>query len=374
MNKDKILRILKNIATIIVIIALFIIIFYQNRDRDIFKFGKEESERIISSNQSSISDFAEGNLGKAGENIALLTTTSYSVNTAHGDAESVNVAFSKPVLHTEDKYAVCYDLEATDIFVYKETEEIYRIKTESKLFSAKVNKNGYLFTANEKDGYNCECRVYNTMGELIFKWDISKSEFLDGDVNSSNDAIVLSLSSGNENKLIGEIVHININNAEIINRNSYEDAIFFSVNFNRNDTCIALGNKMLNYYNTDGTEKWSYNYEGKQLLKADVSNYDMMALAFSGAGEMFDGNSSEIKVLNRLGKVTGEKSFDGSIDDISAGTECIAIARDKEIFVVDSKLKEKKSLATTYRIKKIALFDDNESVFVLGSTNSEICR
>ena len=53
MNKEKILKILKNSLTVVVILALFIIVFYQNRDRDIFKFGRDESSTIISSNQDS---------------------------------------------------------------------------------------------------------------------------------------------------------------------------------------------------------------------------------------------------------------------------------------------------------------------------------
>ena len=45
MNKEKLFNILKNSAAVVVIAAMFIVIFYQNRDRDIFKFGKEESQR-----------------------------------------------------------------------------------------------------------------------------------------------------------------------------------------------------------------------------------------------------------------------------------------------------------------------------------------
>lgn len=374
MNKEKILKILKNSLTVVVILALFIIVFYQNRDRDIFKFGRDESSEVISSNQDSSAGYSEGILGKIDDKVALLTRTSYSVSDQNGEAESLDVAFTKPAMHTEGKYAVCYDLNTFDAVVFSENNEAYRVKTDNKIIMAKVNKNGYLFVTTEKDGYNCECLVYNRSGEPIFKWDVSKSEFIDGDVNPNNDAIVLSLASSGDNKLVGEIVHINITNANIIQKNTYESSVFFSVEFYHNGTYAALGNKNLKFFNTDGTEKWSYEYEDRKLSNADISNYDAITLAFSGRGELFDGNSTEVIVLNRLGQILGQKTFEGIIDDVSAGKNNIAVATDKKVFVITPQFDEKKVIKTDYSIKKIEFFQNDSNVFVLGSSKGEILK
>ena len=93
MNKEKILKILKNTLTVVVILALFIIVFYQNRDRDIFKFGRDESSEVISSNQDSSAGYSEGILGKIDDKVALLTTTSYSISDQNGEAKSDIEAF-----------------------------------------------------------------------------------------------------------------------------------------------------------------------------------------------------------------------------------------------------------------------------------------
>ena len=77
MSKEKLLYILKNIATVIVVIAMFIIIFYQNRDRDIFKFGQNESSKIISSTQSNVEGFSDGDIKRIGDKVAVLTTKTY---------------------------------------------------------------------------------------------------------------------------------------------------------------------------------------------------------------------------------------------------------------------------------------------------------
>ena len=69
MNKEKLISILKYVAAVIVILSMFVIIFYQNRDRDIFKFGKEESSQIIAANQENLSGdaFAKSDVQRIGD-------------------------------------------------------------------------------------------------------------------------------------------------------------------------------------------------------------------------------------------------------------------------------------------------------------------
>lgn len=374
MSKEKLLYILKNIATVIVIIAMFIIIFYQNRDRDIFKFGQNESSKIISSTQSNAEGFSDGDIKRIGDKVAVLTTKTYSILDKDAKGQSVKVALSEPRIHTEGEYAACYTLDSTEVIVFKNEIEAYRIKTDNKILTVKVNKNGYLFVVTEKEGYNCESMVFNRAGEAIFKWDVSKSEFLDGDINCSNNAIALSLAAAGNNKLVGEVVLIDITDAEIIKKETFDSSVFFSLDFNNNDTYVTLGNDMLTYFNSDGTKKWSYKFGKRTLSKADISNHDMMVLAFSATGGVINGNSTDVKVINRLGKVTSQKKYNGVIDDISLSNTSIALVFDKEIFVVNSNLKEKKMLKTDYSIKKVALYDDNEHLFVLGKSSGEILK
>jgi len=373
MNKDKIIKIIKNTLSVIVVLALFIIIYYQNRDRNFFQFG-ESNSKPIQSNQNSIDGYSNAIINKSDGSVAVLTSSGFSLHDSEGDLEVFDVALSTPALHTKGEFSVCYDLNAFDIFVLKGAKESYRIKTDNKIISAKVNRNGYLFVSTEKDGYNCECLIYNRSGDAIFKWDVSKSEFLDGDINDDNNTMILSLTSAGDNKLVGEIIQINITNAKVIKQHSFDSMVFFAINFNTNDTYVALGSNCLKYFNTDGTEKWTYDYNGKKLMKADVSNHDNMALAFSGSGEMYDGNFTDVIVVNRLGQTLGKKTYKGSADDISVGNSYISIAIDKEIIVASSDLEQKKKLITDYSVKNIVLFNDDSSVFVLGSSNGEILK
>lgn len=374
MNKENLIRIIKNTVSVIVMIALFIIIFYQNRDRDIFKFGKDESASVIEEyNDTFLSQsYTNGQIGSVGSSVAYLTASSLKVLDANAQGETISLALSEPMLHTEGEYAVCYSKDSYEAAVYKMGNESFSISVKNKILRAKVNKNGYLFVATEKEGYNCECVVYNRSGEAIFKWDISKSEFLDGDVNNSNNAIAISVATAGKNKLLGETLLIDITEAEVIYRNTLESQLLFSLDFNKNDTFTALGNKNMVYFNADGTKKWEYDFEGKTLIKADISDPDMAVLAFSAPGSGIKGNSTEVKIINRLGKVIGEKSFDSVADDITTGENTIAIAFGKTVYMTDSDLKIKKELKSDSSVKKIALYSDNKHLFIIGNSGGKI--
>lgn len=375
MTKEKILKILKNTAAIIVIAAMFIIIFYQNRDRDIFKFGREESNRFLGvQGEITSSGHLNSSVSSLGNEVFYLTTNSFGVLDENFKGESVSVSLSDPMLHSEGEYALCYNKNSLDITVFKREREYCRISTENRILRAKVNANGYTFVATEKEGYNCECIVYNRSGEAIFKWDISKSEFLDGDISFDNKSIALSVATAGEESLLGEIILIDATEAEIIGRKSFESQLFYSVDFNKNGTYTALGSECLAYFNPDSTCKWSYSYDKKALLKADITNPDMMVLAFSEAGSGIKGNSTDVKVLNRLGKITAERSFDGLVDDIAVSKDALAAVFGRTVYITDSALSDKKTVKSETSIKKIALFDDNKHLFVIGNSETSIIK
>lgn len=375
MNKQKIFSFLKNIAAIIVILSMFVIIFYQNRDRDFFKFGRDEST-LITQNQGETSSqgYTSSDVRALGDKVCYITTSSYNLLDEKANGSTLGIALSHPILHTEDEFALCYNKNALEFTVFKRDREYYTVSTENRILCAKVNANGYAFIATEKEGYNCECVVYNRSGEAIFKWDISKSEFLDGDINYSNKAMAISVATPGEEKLMGEILLVDITDAKVIEKKSFDSQLFYTVDFNKNGTYTALGSDALAYFNADGTAKWHYDFDGDTLLKADVSNPDMMVIAFSQMGSGIKGNSTNITVLNRLGKVTGERSFDGLLDDIAISESAIALAFGRNIYVTDNALQDKKTVQSETSVKKFALYSDNEHLFVIGNSEVNIIK
>ncbi len=376
MDKEKIIRIIKNIASIIVIIAMFLIIFYQNRDRDMFKFGKDESTKLVESDQTNPGGetYSKSDARSVGDKVIFVTPSSLNVVNTKAEGDKTSIAISNPVLHSQGKYSVIYEVEGKQASVYSNSKLSYSITTDEKIIKAKVNSNGYLILATEKDGYNCESSVYNQSGEAMFKWSISRDEFLDGIVNNNNNALLLSVASSKGDKLYGKLMFIDITDASVLKEHSVESQLFYDVNSFDNDTFAAFGNDSLMFFNSDGNIKWTYKYDGRKLLNADITNPDMMILVFSPKDSVLEGSSSQVVVINRLGKVTGNKTYDDRIEDIAVNDEAVAIAIGKSIVITDNMLKEVKTIKSETAVRKIALFSDNEHVFVIGNSESKILK
>ncbi len=374
MNKQKILSILKNAASILIVICLFVIIYYQNRDRGLSKLFSNQNSAISNENNASMEGYSSGDICRVDDKIAFLTTNSYSVIEKDGKSEDTEIAISQPVINSEGDFVIYYSKDAKEATVCKKESEYYSIKAENRIIKSKINHNGYAIVVTEKEGYSGEILVYNKVGEAIFKWDLSKSEFLDADLNSDNNKIVVSVVETAENKMRGKVMLIDITDASVEENQYFESEVFYNVEFNRNGTFIAIGNAKLAYFNADGTLKWKHSYEGKTLLKADISNPDMMVLAFSAIGSGVKGNSTDVQIINRLGKVTAEKTVDGHADDISVNNKRIAVAFGKTINVYDKNLKEKDTAEAETGIKRIVFYDDDKHLFVLGNTGGNIIK
>lgn len=376
MSKERIIKILKYVASVIVMISMFVIIYYQNRDRDIFKFGKNESSQIMAANQDNLSgdEFAKSDVQILGDKVAFLSPSFFNVMNKKAEGESIDLAFTKPCLDTEGKFAVIYDEGTEKATVYKMERQTYSVATENKIIKAKVNSNGYLLVATEKEGYNCECVVYNKEGEAIFKWDMSSGEFLDGAVGISNNTMVLSVAAAKDEKLYGELITIDITTAKILKTHSVESQLFYNIQMYKNDTYTAFSNKGVLYFNSDGTQKWKYDFGERILLKADVTEPDMMVFAFIPKGSVVQGNATDVCVLNRLGSVISEKNYTGNLEDISVGDSAVAMAFGKKVIITDDKLKEKKTLESDTAIKKIAMYSNEKEIFVICSSDSKILK
>ena len=178
MNKKKLLNILKNSAAVVVIAAMFVVIFYQNRDRDIFKFGKEESSKFISASQDTAEGFSGGDIARLREGVAFLTTTSYCVLDENAQGESVPIAMSEPQLHTEDDYAACYNLDSREVTVFKKNIVIYTVKTDIKFFVQRLIKTVISLSQQRKRGITVNV-LYTTAREKQFSNGMSvKANFL----------------------------------------------------------------------------------------------------------------------------------------------------------------------------------------------------
>ncbi|MEE0867191.1 MAG: hypothetical protein UIL37_02675, partial [Clostridia bacterium] len=128
MNKQKLLKILKNAAAIVVMLALFIIIYYQNRDRGFVKLMKnEETESVeVNGNLSrAFEGFTNGDVFAIEDKVVFVTSNTYGFIDAEGKGTYTSIAVSSPLLHGEGEFVIYYGEDAKEAFVCRKDKAYY---------------------------------------------------------------------------------------------------------------------------------------------------------------------------------------------------------------------------------------------------------
>lgn len=373
MNKDKLIKFFKNIAAVMLLISLLAIVYYQNRDKEIFRRDVQITDN--SEKNSDVYDgYTAGDIAKVGGDILFVTSTSYSIVKPNGNVKTKEAALSDPVVYAEGDYAIYYNKADKEAFVLKHDKPRYTVISDNRIIKAKVTDEGYSIVVTEKEGYTSEIIVYDAIGDAVFKWDISESEFLDADVDPINSHIVVSTTNVKDGKLSGIVMLIDMTEAKIQKKKNFKSELFYNVKINKNGTYTALGSDSLAYFNRNGTLKWSLGYGNDYLIKADISTPDKILLAFSAPGSGIKGNSSLLRLVDRLGKVYAETTLNGTAEDVKVNGSLCGVAVGKNVYLLNDRLETEKTLVSKSSIKKVSFFGDGKHLFVLSNSGGEIIK
>lgn len=122
----------------------------------------------------------------------MITPSSFSVLNIKGEGKPREIAMPSPVISGSGDYVVYHNADDKEAFVCKRERPRYSVKTDNRIIRAKVTRGGYSVIVTEKEGYSSEIIVYDGGGDAVFKWDVSKSEFLDADADPDRSRVALS--------------------------------------------------------------------------------------------------------------------------------------------------------------------------------------
>ncbi len=371
-TKKSVLRI---IMAAVVLALLVFVIAYQNRDRslggeivDILGSGRGADEN------RSVEGYAGGAALTVGKKALLLTTNTFLLMDENGRGSAKDISIASPAAWAEGEYIVVYDREGRDFSLYKDDKQIYALRTEYPIISAKVNKNGYAFVAGEPSGGGAEIRVYNDKGAAIYAWNMGSGEFVDMDLSADNSRLVISSVSDAEDELRGELTVVRLDKTERQAAGFQEDEIYFNVKINRDYTISALGSERLALYNSDGALRWELGYDGRTLLGADISNPDAMIICCESAASGLMGKSTQIEMVNRMGEVTASTEMNGLCEALSVSGGHIAASAGNRVFIYNEKCQLQKELLSDFAVKRMALFSSGKAAFVMSGSAGNIIK
>ena len=370
MKKSTIASILKFAIALVLIVALVFVVIYQNRNATIG--GEVSIFKGDGENARGIEGYSVGRTTAFGDKVLLLTTNTLLLLDRRGRGEPVNVSFSDPEFSVSGRYILAYNADGRLMSLYKDGKNIYDKRTDADIISAVVNENGYCAVAYQEEIGETHIMVYKNDGTAFYSWNLGSGQFIGMGLSADNTRLVISSLSDDTDSMRGELSFIRLDSEEKQAVGSAPDEIYFDLHVNRDYSVLALGSQQLDYYNADGTLRWSLPYNGKTLRNADISNPDMTVLCYTAADSGLVGNSTEVEIISRLGEVIASTSFDGLCENLSVNGDRFAVSAGKKILIYNRRCELKRELSSNSAVKRMSLFGDGKTVFALSSSGGSL--
>ena len=369
MKKETVASILKVLIALVLIAALIFVIIYQNRDAQI---GGEINIFKGDGDSRGIEGYSLGQTMPLGDKALLVTTNTLLLLDRQGRGEAKEISFSSPAIDLSGKYVAVYDRGGRSFALYKNDSLVYSLRAEARIVSAITNENGYTAIACQAEVGETRITVYNDKGIAFYSWNLGSGQFLAMDLSADNTHLAVSSLNDDRERMLGEISIIQLDKEERQAVCSRENEMYFDLHINRDSTVRALGSEQLDYYNADGTLRWSLPYNGRTLRSADISDSEMAVLCYAAADSGFVGNSTEVELINRLGEITASTSFDGLCESLSVNNDKFAVSAGKKIYIYNKKCELLRELSSNSAVKRMSLFKDGKTVFALSGSGGSI--
>ena len=129
----------------------------------------------------------------------------------------------------------------------------------------------------------------------------------------------------------------------------------------------------MDIYRADTKKENSISFDGRTLLCADITEDDMICLAFKGPGEEGSGEAV-LEIYDKSGKKRGEAAFDEAISHICVNGFYVAVSHGDTVDIVNSKGKIKKTFETPSPVKYAAPFSNGNAAVIFSGGNTTIMK
>lgn len=352
-NKNKI----GSAAVIFIMVIILGVLAYSNRG--ILRKDGGQSKTVLSFETGSHQRFEN-----SGNNILALGKEGIDcISQAGEQLWSITKQLSSPVMQSEKDHILLFDRGGKDAAVYRGGERLWEITAQQPIITAKINQRGYTAIATYDVGYKGRIEIYNTHGELVYKWQLGDSYVVDIDVSPDCRYFAAVTVSSGQQQLASKLSVVNIDAERVEGEVEYPETLLITIKYQAGGNLVALGEDELIGISAGGQQKWAVEFEGRELQKFKLPYDSSCVLSFAGSR-----NNSIIQIYNRNGHKTGEYISEGEVKVVDVSGNSVAAAEDRSISVLNLKGRVSSKIQTQREIRSALLTQNGRVAVVYGNT------
>ena len=295
----------------------------------------------------------------AGDGLAVASGSGIQLLDQNGiEIFSRVTSMENPAVSASRSLALFYDVGGTICVAAGFDGEWRHIDAGKGIISASVNASGYFTVISEESGSRGLVHVYDSQCRELYRWYAGTGWPVKAIVSPDNRRLAV-LCVTDEGSAI---VLFRLDSEEEQARIEYPGKLLFDMCFISSERLCAIGEDVVCFSGTDGTEVSRYDFAGQHLISYDLGGSGFAALYVSP----YRTGGGTLLTLDADGNVLGSTEPEGEISSLSAsGRQLLAVtAGGLSLYSQDLKLQQADEALIT---AKSALLRPKGDVLLLSS-------
>ncbi|MDO4156412.1 MAG: DUF5711 family protein [Oscillospiraceae bacterium] len=210
----------------------------------------------------SITRNAEYQAALVEDNLFILNASYLYLYSLHGDLKDTRqLAYSKPVMKSNENFALLYENGGTRFRVDRQSRNIYTKNMDNPIITGAVSPDGVVALVTESDLYSCVLQIFDKNGKKLYTRNCIE-RLSDIAFTADSTGCVFTELSAADGDVITTMKRIEFDETDFVWESESLSTLSLNVSLTENDHTCVIGDTACAYYNEKGQLDSMYAYTG----------------------------------------------------------------------------------------------------------------
>lgn len=366
----------KYIIFLLIIISIcFLLVGYFNYEKIVGFFNAKEWEFAESFATIKIENISQV---EAGKKLIVYANNKLDFYGNSSKSEySENMKITEFISNTYDDYLVMIPRETNEIYLFRDSELIWKNKFNGNILNASVNKNGYVTVIYSQSGY--KIKIFKPTGEELFTTYLGSTYALDVEMSNDNKTLYIAEIDTEGIKIKSNIKIIDISNIgtninlspSVENISLGVDELITDIEYTNANSLLILKDSGIDYLNAEKELEKIIDLDIKNTLFVSIDNVEAPIVIEKVSTGIFT-NETSLKIF-KDDKVIEEK-IDRTPQTVDTAYDKIALNLGEEVIFLNNNGKVVKRYELENQLLSVKLYNKSNLAALVFRDRIELVK
>ncbi|MCX7711739.1 MAG: DUF5711 family protein [Clostridia bacterium] len=281
---------------------------------------------------------------------------------------SVPISMSNPKVKKSSADLLVYDLGGREVVIINGKSVKWNKKLDNNIINADISESGYVSIVQELKGYKAAVSVFNLQGNEFFTRSDADNFVLGAQVSPNGKYVAVHMLDMSGGVAGTSISFMNMLGTPFAARVPKNGEVFPSLWYLKEDLLVGINDSSvfcMDRTSKEQKEKWKQEFKDR-IVYSSAASSGKLFIAVSGGEKagLFNGASTEIKVLNADGKQAAQFLLHDKVINLKAYGDVAAVNAGREVYLINSRGKLVGKYTSKMDVNEVHFFNKQELAVV----------